>query len=118
MSEAKEELAAAELVLHRKYPHVVVGSLREIGTRDGKFHMKRNVQIKCTFPECETLRRVATSDLAQVKLCEEHTRVTRLQRRRDARIERNALKYVLDAKKPVKVVKKPVKVAKKPLKTA
>jgi hypothetical protein len=110
MSEAKaKEMAAAEAALRHKYPQVVAGSIKDVSSKDGKFHMKRSVQIKCAFPGCETLRRVATSDLAQVTLCEEHTRVARLQRRREARA-------IVAALEPAKVKKvEPVKV-KKPAK--
>jgi acetyl-CoA carboxylase beta subunit len=114
MAEAKKEpkaivLATAEAALQQQYPHVVTGSLREASLHNGKFHLKRNVQIKCASPGCEVLRRVATSDLAQVKMCEDHTRIARLQRRRDGRAALKAAK----TKKPTKV-QKPIK-AKKPV---
>jgi len=100
-----KELAACEAGLKLRYPHVVLGSLREVSAREGKFHMKRSVQIKCTFPGCETLRRIATSDLAQVTLCEEHTRQARLRRRREAR----AIHKAEAAKQPKKAKAKKAK---------
>ena len=100
----KQVLATAEAALQQQYPHVVTGSLREATLHNGKFHLKRNVQIRCSSPGCEVLRRVATSDLAQVKMCEDHTRIARLQRRRDGRAAIKAAKI----KKPIKV-QKPVK---------
>ena len=112
MAEAKKEpkaivLATAEAALQQQYPHVVTGSLREATLHNGKFHLKRNVQIKCSSPGCEVLRRVATSDLAQVKMCEDHTRIARLQRRRDNRAALRTAKApkTIKAKKPAKTVK-------------
>jgi len=100
-SDSAKELAAAEAALCSKYPNIILGSLREVSAREGKFHMKRSVQIECAFSGCATTRRIATSDLAQVSLCEEHTRSARLQRRREARAARKTQqpKKVRKAKK-------------------
>ena len=80
------ELAAVEANLRKKYDHIVEGSLRDIGTQpDTKFHNKRSVEIRCQWEGCTKTRRIATSDLAQVRYCEEHTHQARLERRRTQR---------------------------------
>jgi len=83
---AKTALETDELALSKKYPHIIKGTIRDVSNGKGKFHHKRSVEIKCTFKGCKETRRVATSDLAQVKFCEQHTRMERLRRRRAARL--------------------------------
>lgn len=80
----KEELAEIEAGLITKYPHIVPGSLRNIET-SGKYEGKRTIEIRCQYPGCNKVRRIATSDLAQVKFCEEHTLLQRAERRRERR---------------------------------
>lgn len=81
-----EEREAEEARLSKKYPRIVKGSFRDIDTNpESKFHNKRSVVIKCATPGCENTRRVATSDLPQVKYCEECTAKRRLERRKKAR---------------------------------
>ena len=50
-----------------------------------KYRHKRSVIIECAADGCYVQRRIATSDLAQVILCEECTRVARNARKRDRR---------------------------------
>jgi len=77
----KDELAVAEKELRKKYPHVVKGSLRNIS--NGATHKgKRTAEIKCAARGCTKTRRVATSDLAQVRYCDECTQERRAARRR------------------------------------
>ncbi len=80
------ELKEQEAILRKKYPAIVVGSLRNIGTKKDKPHFnKRSVEITCAHRGCKETRRIATSDLAQVKQCEEHTRLARLKRKQEQR---------------------------------
>jgi hypothetical protein len=77
-------LTAAEAELRAKYPHIVEGTL--LNATKGiaqfwltpaeahKFKWKRSIIIQCA---CGQQRRIATSDLAQVTLCEDCTRATR-----------------------------------------
>ena len=91
-----EELSEQETVLKGRYPHLVKGTLIN-ATKGGpipglvqaltpdeitKFRHKRSCAIKCT---CGIERRIATSDLAQVKLCPNCTRDERNRRKRDRR---------------------------------
>ena len=80
----EKQLRTAEAELKKKYPHIVKGTLRN-AENGGPHNQKRTVEIKCSKPGCQVTRRVATSDLAQVTMCEEHTRQARLERRRAAR---------------------------------
>lgn len=75
------ELVQAEIALRKKYPHIVKGSLKNLGSR-GAYAGKRTVMIKCSAPRCASTRRVATSDLAQVRFCEDCTQARRAERRR------------------------------------
>jgi hypothetical protein len=87
---AKETLD--EAALRKVYPHIVADSLKDATKRPGRFLQKRTVEIKCAYKGCDVVRRIATSDLAQVKFCKEHTRQLRLQRRRDARVTKKVAK--------------------------
>ncbi len=82
-----------EIALRKKYPHIVPGTLSDVVTdkKSSYFH-KRTIKIQCTFPGCKETRVIATSDLAQVRMCEEHVRVSRLERRRDMRAKANGKK--------------------------
>lgn len=85
-------LTAAETELRAKYPHIVEGTL--LNATKGvaqpnlspaeayKFKWKRSVIIQCA---CGQQRRIATSDLAQVTLCEDCTRATRNANKRATR---------------------------------
>jgi hypothetical protein len=79
---AKKEvdLAAAEAKLREKYDHVIPGTIK-VHT-EGLHANRRTVEIKCANSECRNpKRRVATSDLWQVKLCEECTKGNRSKKR-------------------------------------
>lgn len=77
----KEELAAAEKELRKKYKHIVTGTLRNVS--NGAAHKgKRTIEIKCATRGCNATRRVATSDLAQVRHCVPCTLERRAARRR------------------------------------
>jgi len=97
----EKELKAACAELRKKYPHVIPNTLQNAEAGEGPHSNKRTVEIKCQHPGCKEKRRVATSDLAQVKFCEEHTRLARLERRRAARKEKS------EAKKKAKSKRKP-----------
>ena len=56
-----------ETELRAKYPHVIEGTLEYDAQRN-----KQSVLIQCSHPGCEEQRRVFTSDLFQVSMCEEH----------------------------------------------
>ena len=88
----EKELKAAEKALKVKYPGIVNGTLKNAEAGNGPHANKRTVEIKCAHKGCNVTRRVATSDLAQVTMCEEHTRQARLERRREARKVRAAAK--------------------------
>lgn len=87
-------LRTAEAELKQKYPQVVEGTLINAtkgaptnGLTDDEVHKynhKRSIIINCP---CGAARRIATSDLAQVTLCEDCTREARNQRKRDRRAE-------------------------------
>lgn len=90
-------LKAEEKALQEKYKDqkIVPGSIANIGaakdvsgnTVETKCRSwnKRTVVIRCQWKGCKETRRIATSDLAQVKFCEEHTLEHRRQRRRELR---------------------------------
>ncbi len=83
-----KELKAEELDLRKEYPHIIRGTLRNIGGDPKKikaWRVKRTVEIKCTMSKCKTIRRIATSDLHQCKMCPDCTIDERLRRRREAR---------------------------------
>jgi len=99
----EKELKAAEKDLKAKYPQIIVGTLKNAEAVEGPHANKRTVEIKCAHKGCDATRRVATSDLKQVTMCEEHTRQARLERRREARRERAA---AAPAKKAAKKAEK------------
>jgi hypothetical protein len=93
-AEQAEELDEKERQLRRKYPRIVEGSIRPAAKSeaeavrlkvDKKFVHKITVEIRCATKGCPNVRRVATSDLAQVRYCEACTIKRRLARRKAAR---------------------------------
>lgn len=78
------DLVAAEAELVAKYPDQKIkkGSLAESGAFP-EFGQKRTIVIFCQGSGDE--RRIATSDLHQVKYSEDYIKQLRLQRRKDAR---------------------------------
>lgn len=99
-----EELRAEETALRKKYPEqsIVKDSIANIGdakdlagrTVPKKFRgwKKRTVLVRCQWKGCDEERRIATSDLKQVRYCEEHTEQHRKQRRREMRRKKAKLK--------------------------
>ncbi len=86
-----EELIDEERKLRKQYPKIVKGSLRNASTDENdEFHNKRTVEIECATRGCKAVRRIATSDLHQVKHCVECTQKNRLNRRKLARQARKA----------------------------
>ena len=77
----REGLDAAEKVLRKKYRHIVSGTLKNLST-NGVHHGKRTVVVNCATPKCEATRKIATSDLAQVRYCIDCTLERRAARRR------------------------------------
>lgn len=87
-----EELQEQETALKNKYSHLVKGTLLNATKGDPakgltpneitKFRHKRSCAIQCT---CGLVRRIATSDLAQVKLCPDCTKDERNRRKRERR---------------------------------
>ena len=77
----REGLDAAEKVLRKKYRHIVLGTLKNLSA-NGVHHGKRTVTIKCAAPKCDVTRKIATSDLAQVRYCKDCTNEQRAARRR------------------------------------
>jgi hypothetical protein len=87
------DLVAREKELTKQYKRIVPGSIqREI---KGKLAGKLSVEIRCATKGCPNVRRVATSDLHQVKFCEDCTRERRNKARR--KIGAKAVKYAKDA---------------------
>jgi len=88
------------LELKSKYPHVVEGTLLNVGDSGiEKYSKKRTCQIACTHDGCDARRTIATSDLAQVSMCEMHVREVRkakrkLQRQQKATAAKAAKKTV------------------------
>lgn len=82
----KLDKTAEEAVLAARYPDqkIVKGSLRDAGETDG-FGNKRTVEIVCQG-DGKTKRRIATSDLHQVKYCESWIKKVRLDRRKEQRL--------------------------------
>lgn len=58
--------------LEKKYSHMVKGSLGFDEVAE-----KQTAKIVCTHPGCENQRTVFTSDLFQVKVCEDHKKAQR-----------------------------------------
>lgn len=77
----RDELNAAEKQLHKKYRHIVAGTLKNVSA-NGMHAGKRTVKIECATPNCDNERKIATSDLAQVRYCCECTQERRAERRR------------------------------------
>lgn len=82
----EKELKESELELRKEYPKIVKGSLTNIDQdKDSPHYQKRTVEIVCAKRGCQEVRRIATSDLHQVRMCEACTRLERLKRRRERR---------------------------------
>jgi hypothetical protein len=77
----REELDAAEKVLRKKYRHIVKGTLKNVSP-NGLHFGKRTVKIQCATTGCDSQRKIATSDLAQVRYCTDCTQERRAARRR------------------------------------
>ena len=77
----RDELGVAERVLRKKYRHIVPGTLKNLSA-NGLHHGKRTVVVTCAANKCENDRKIATSDLAQVRYCIECTTERRAARRR------------------------------------
>ena len=69
-----------EAALKAKYSHVVSGTLKF-----DKAAGKQTIEIKCKKRGCDVRRRIFTSDLFQIDMCEEHTLERRATRRAEAR---------------------------------
>jgi hypothetical protein len=96
---SKNELRAEEKRLLARYPHIVQGSLRNATKGElvegltpeeiHKYKHKRSIIIECqraiANQICGVKRRIATSDLAQVTLCETCTTDERNARKRERR---------------------------------
>ena len=63
--------------LEGKYPHMIKGSLGFDEVAE-----KQTARITCTHPGCDNERTVFTSDLFQVKVCEDHKKAQRAQARK------------------------------------
>jgi hypothetical protein len=100
---------AEEKALIAKYPdqRIVKGSLQDVAGK-GEFAQKRSIEIECQRCHDEkkekTVRRIATSDLHQVKNCDPCVKEIRLERRKEARAAARAQKGLppLGAKKEAK----------------
>lgn len=77
-----EKLAEKEAELIKQYPQIQKGTLKF--NVDGVHKNKLTVVIRCSHPGCNEKREIATSDLHQVTMCEEHTKAARNERRRAA----------------------------------
>jgi hypothetical protein len=64
---AKAGKRSSEKDIIAKYPHVIEGTLQYDPTTN-----KQSVEIRCQHPGCKETRRVFTSDLFQVRLCDTH----------------------------------------------
>ena len=71
-----------------RYPQAIKGSLQSESS--GKYAGKRTVEIRCAAEACKARRRVATSDLFQVRECTEHVAAARAARRAARRAEAKA----------------------------
>jgi hypothetical protein len=81
---SRDELDAAERELRKKYRHIVKGTLKNLSA-NGTHAGKRTITIRCTARGCDKERRIATSDLAQVRYCTACTDKRRAARRRKAK---------------------------------
>ena len=73
-------LAEQEATLIKKYSRIVKGSIQRHNS--GRYAGKITVTIACKTKDCPNTRTVATSDLFQVKYCEECTEANRQARRK------------------------------------
>lgn len=78
---AEEDLTKRFKDIKKKYKLAVEGSI-ERGEANTPHAGKITVLIKCKTKDCPNTRRVATSDLWQVKMCEQHTLEARAARRK------------------------------------
>jgi hypothetical protein len=74
------DLSAAEKQLKIKYPHVILGSIQT--HTEGIHKNRRTVESACQNKGCKNKRRVATSDLWQVKFCQACTEIRQRERRK------------------------------------
>lgn len=84
----EKALKKAERELRDKYKRVVPGTLCNRGEdpeHEPAYKNKRTVIITCSKRGCKNTRRVATSDLHQVTMCEECTKRARMNRKNLAR---------------------------------
>lgn len=73
----------SESEIRKQYPKVQAGSLAF--QEDGRWKGKQTVVIVCAKKGCTLERELATSDLFQVSMCEEHTKEARAARRAERR---------------------------------
>lgn len=93
----QEQIQAEEKVLLERYPHIIPSTLMNATKGNPvegltpeevtKYKHKRSILITCT---CGKHRRIATSDIAQVKLCPECTKNARNARKRQRRANTKA----------------------------
>ena len=93
-----EQIQEEEQTLLERYQHLIPNTLTNATKGNPvegltpaevtKYEHKRSVLIKCN--DCDNQRRIATSDLAQVKLCEDCTRNARNARKRQRRADAKA----------------------------
>ncbi len=67
LNQPKLTIAELDARYSKAYPHYVKGSVKE-----SKGGGKRMAQIQCTTKGCKETRQVFTSDVFQVKRCEDH----------------------------------------------
>lgn len=99
-----DRLSQKEREVRRKHPRVIKGTIRK--ETDGAHAGKITVEITCAMRGCKVTRRVATSDLFQVKFCPDCTRKARNAARRAARQGDAPKATAKPAKKPAKKVAK------------
>lgn len=105
-----ELLEEREAEIRKKYKRVLPGSIQR--EEDGAHVGKLTVEIKCG--DCDNTRRVATSDLFQVKHCPDCTRTLRNKKRRKARAEATKDKPAKAVKTKAAKGEKKVRKARKP----
>lgn len=81
-----------------KYPHVIKGTVRFDASAN-----KQKATITCSMDGCSTKRDVFTSDLFQVRVCEEHKKAER----KEARDAQKALLEAFKAKQAEAKVQPP-----------
>lgn len=74
-------LVTREKEIRKAYKNVIAGSIRK--EVDGLHANKLTVEIECSKRGCKNTRRVATSDLHQVHLCDDCTKEARAKRRKE-----------------------------------